>query len=388
MKPTLPICIPSIPSLDASPEIWRQVAPILQAIAEHEQRRKLSSDRAIATNALFVAQYLSYKHQWSSLWQSLLDRDVLHIGEAPKLQPPKPRPEIETQVIAPIAPPPKPKSDRPTKPPKNIEVKPKKKKPRKRIRGQRLTDRKSPTYLYEFASLAPCLSGLLSVITLYSFFAYSAPLCPRQKPPIAVRPDGQRIKALLAYKTSSGEYSSLKVYLPSLKRRYRMNSDVLRLLLDWSNPQRTRTRKKVESDRKKGVAKRIISTEQINQVLTDKWQDAVTITVKLNELLGESIDLRRLSKLLYNRSVAGEIYRYNRDHHEISYFSRIQATEFENEWMTLEMAYQLAVSRGCKFARNTFRKTHRFDYSAYGLEFRKAAPDTECSLLRYRDIQA
>lgn len=388
---TLPICIPSIPSPDASPELWRQVAPILSAIAEREQRRKLSSDRAIATNALFVAQYLSYKGQWSSLWQSLLDRDVLHIGDAPKLQPPKPRPEIETQVIAPVAPPPKPKSDRPkNKPPKNVEVKPKsakKKKPRKRIRGQRLTDRKSPTYLYKFASLTPCLSGLLSVITLYSFLAYSAPLCPRQKPPIAVRPDGQRIKALLAYKTSSGEYSSLKVYLPSLKRRYRMHPDVSRLLLDWSNPMRTRTRKKVESDKKKGVAKRIISTEQINQVLTDKWQDAVTITVKLNELLGENIDLRRLSKLLYNRSVKGEIYRYNRDHHEISFFSKIQATEFENEWMTLEMAYQLAVSRGCKFARNTFRKTHRFDYSAYGLEFRKAAPATECSLLRYRDIQ-
>jgi hypothetical protein len=179
------------------------------------------------------------------------------------------------------------------------------------------------------------LSGLLSVLTLYKFFAYSAPLCPRVKIPIADRPDGQRIKALLAYKARGGEYASLKVYLPSLKRRYRMNSDVLRLLLDWSNPMRTRTRKKVESDKKKGVAKRIISTEQINQVLTDKWQDAVTITVKLNELLGENIDLRRLSKLLYNRSVAGEIYRYNRDHHEISYFSRIEATEFENEWMTL-----------------------------------------------------
>lgn len=391
MKPTLPIYIPSLPDSVTSPKIWRQVAPILSAIAEREQRRKLSSDRAIATNALFVAQYLSYKHQWADLWKSLLDRDILHIGEAPKLQPPKPRPEIEAQVIAPIAPLPKPKSDRPkNKLPKNVEVKPKsakKKKPRKRIRGQRLTNRKSPTYLYEFASLTPCLSGLLSILNLYRFFAYSAPLCPRQKPPIAVRPDGQRIKALLAYKTSSGEYSSLKVYLPSLKSRYRMNSDVLRLLLDWSNPQRTRTRKKVESDKAKGVAKRIISKEQINQVLTDKWQDAVTIAFKLNELLGENIELRKLSRLLYNRSVKGEIYRYNRDHHEISFFSKVQATEFENEWMTFEMAYQLAVSRGCKFARNTFRKTHRFDYSAYGLEFRKAAPATECSLLRYRDIQ-
>ena len=385
MKPSLPICIPSIPSHENSPEIWRQVAPILQAIAEHEQRRKLSSDRAIATNALFVAQYLVYKNQWTSLWQSLLDRKVLHIGEVAKVKPPKPRIEPELEAIA--EPPQKP-TKRPTKPPKNVAAKPKKKKPRKRVRGQRLTDRKSPTYLYEFACLKPCLSGLQSVITLYSFFAYIAPLCPRAKIPIADRPDGQRIKALLAYKTSSGEYSSLKVYLPSLKKRYKMLPHHLKALLDWSNPKRTKTRKKVESDKAKGVAKRIISKEQINSVLTDKWQDAVTVAYKLNELLGENIELRRLSKLLYNRSVSGEIYRYNRDHHEISYFSRIQATEFENEWMTLEMAYQLAVSRGCKFARNTFRKTHKFDYSAYGLEFRKAAPDTECSLLRYRDIQA
>jgi hypothetical protein len=390
MKPSLPICIPAIPSHENSPKIWRRIASILQAIAEHEQRRKLKDDRAIVTNALFVAQYLAHKSQWANLWKSLLDREVLHIGEAPKVKPPKARPEPELEAIA--EPPPKPKTQRPTKPPKNVEEKPKtagKKKRRKRVRNrERLTDRKSPTYLYVFTSLAPCLSGLLSVITLYSFFAYSAPLCPRVKIPIADRPDGQRIKALLAYKARGGEYASLKVYLPSLKRRYRMNSDVLRLLLDWSNPKRTRTRKKVESDKKKGVAKRIISTEQINSVLTDKWQDAVTISFKLNELLGENIELRRLSKLLYNRSVAGEIYRYNRDHHEISYFSKVQATEFENEWTTLEMAYQLAVSRGCPFARNTFRKTHRFDYSAWGIEFRKSAPANECSLLRYRDIQS
>jgi hypothetical protein len=376
MKPSLPICIPSLPSPDTSPEIWRQVAPILSAIAERERNdENLYPYEKIAYSALSFATWNANKKQWRTLWQYLLDRQIVQIG-----------------MIA--TPPPKPKSDRPkTKPPKNVAATPKpkattKKKPRKRVRNRkRLSDRKSPTYLYVFACLKPCLSGLQLILNLYSFFAYSAPLCPRQKPPIAIRPDGQRIKALLAYKTSSGEYASLKVYLPSLKKRYRMNSDVLRLLLDWSNPMRTRTRKKVESDKKKGVAKRIISTEQINQVLTDKWQDAVTISFKLNELLGENIELRRLSKLLYNRSVAGEIYRYNRDHHEISYFSKVQATEFENEWMTLEMAYQLAVSRGCPFARHTFRKTHRFDYSAYGLEFRKVAPDNECSLLRYRDIQ-
>jgi hypothetical protein len=40
MKPTLPICIPSIPSPDTSPAIWRQVAPILSAIAEREKRNE------------------------------------------------------------------------------------------------------------------------------------------------------------------------------------------------------------------------------------------------------------------------------------------------------------------------------------------------------------
>lgn len=394
MKPTLPICIPSLPDTTTSPVIWRQIAPILQAIAEYEQRRKLSSERAIATNALFVAQYLSCKNQWSKLWQSLLDRNVLHIGEAPKVKPPKPRIEIELVVVA--TPPLKPKGDLLTKP----ETKEREKalKPssgkvlepetkRKRVRNyERKTDRKSPTYLYEFVSLKPCLSGLQFALNLWQFFAYSAPLCPRLKPPIADRPKGERIKALLGYKSSGGEYSSLKVYLPSLKKRYKMLPHHLKALLEWSNPQRTRTRKKVESDKAKGLAKRVITTAQIREVLTDKWQDAVTIASKLNELLGENIELRKISKLLYNRSVSGEIHRFNRDHHEISYFSRIEATEFESEWMTLEMAYQLAVSRGCTAARNTFRKTHRFDYSAFGLEFRKAAPSNECSLLRYRDI--
>jgi len=368
---TLPICIPAIPSPDTSPEIWRQIAPILSAIAEREKRNEdLYPSERIAYNALSFAQHQATKRQWLNLWQYLLDRQIVQIGNIATPQP-------------------KPKSDLPTKPPKNVakNVAKSEVKRKRHINRERKTDRKSPTYLYVFACLKPCLSGLQSVINLYKFFAYIAPLCPRIKPPIRDRPRGERIKALLGYKTSGGEYASLKVYLPSLKKRYRMHPDVSKLLLDWSNQQRTRTRKKIESDKKKGVAKRIISKEQINSVLTDKWQDAVTIAYKLNELLGENIELRKLSKLLYNRSVSGEIYRYNRDHHEISYFSRVQATEFESEWMTLEMAYQLAVSRGCPFARNTFRKTHRFDYSAYGLEFRKAAPANECSLLRYRDIQ-
>ena len=383
MKPTLPICIPSLPDSVTSPEIWRQVAPILQAIAEYEQRRKLSSERAIATNALFVAQYLSYKNQWSNLWQSLLDRNVLYIGEAPKVKPPKPQPEIELVDVA--TPPLKPKGDRPKNnlPKNKIEVKTEAK---KRTRPPRKTDRKSPAFITVIPYLKPTSIRLLVFLWFCDWIVYSAPLCPRLKPPLRDRPDGQRIKALLAYKTADGEYSSLKVYMPSLKKRYKMNADVQKLLLDWSNPQRLKTRKKIESDKAKGLAKRVITTAQIREVLTDKWQDAVTIASKLNELLGENIELRKISKLLYNRSVSGEIHRFNRDHHEISYFSRVEAAEFESEWMTLEMAYQLAVSRGCTAARNTFRKTHRFDYSAFGLEFRKAAPTNECSLLRYRDI--
>ena len=282
-------------------------------------------------------------------------------------------------------PPLKPKGDRPKNnlPKNKIEVKTEAK---KRTRPPRKTDRKSPAFITVIPYLKPTSIRLLVFLWFCDWIVYSAPLCPRLKPPLRDRPDGQRIKALLAYKTADGEYSSLKVYMPSLKKRYKMNADVQKLLLDWSNPQRLKTRKKIESDKAKGLAKRVITTAQIREVLTDKWQDAVTIASKLNELLGENIELRKISKLLYNRSVSGEIHRFNRDHHEISYFSRIEATEFESEWMTLEMAYQLAVSRGCTAARNTFRKTHKFDYAAFGLEFRKAAPSNECSLLRYRDI--
>jgi hypothetical protein len=162
MKSTLPICIPAIPSPDASPEIWRQVAPILSAIAEREKRNEdLYPSERTAYNALSFAQYQATKKQWLNLWQYLLDRQVVQIGDI-------------------ATPPPKPKSDRPTKPPKN-KIKPETNKvqktlkpstskalkpetKRRRVRNrERLSDRKSPTYLYEFVSLAPCLSGLLSV---------------------------------------------------------------------------------------------------------------------------------------------------------------------------------------------------------------------------------
>ena len=369
----LPIKIETLPDIETSLQTWMLIEKQLAAIAEREkQNEDLYPYERKAYNAIAYARYQASKGQWLNLWQYLLDRQVLQVGSI--ATPPKSRIKLEAK-----------ERNKTLKPSNSKAIEPEAK--RKKTRNyEKKTNRKSPTYLYEFVSLKPCLSGLRSALTLWRFFACIAPLCPRLKPPLRDRPDGQRIKALLSYKASGGDYASLKVYMPSLKKRYRMNPDIQRLLLDWSNPQRTRTRKKVESDKAKGLAKRVITTAQIREVLTDKWQDAVAIASKLNELLGENIELRKISKLLYNRSVSGEIHRFNRDHHEISYFSRVEAAEFENEWMTLEMAYQLAVSRGCTAARNTFRKTHRFDYSAFGLEFRKAAPTNGCSLLRYRDI--
>ena len=369
----LPIKIETLPDIETSLQTWMLIEKQLAAIAEREkQNEDLYPYERKAYNAIAYARYQASKGQWLNLWQYLLDRQVLQVGSI--ATPPKSRIKLEAK-----------ERNKTLKPSNSKAIEPEAK--RKKTRNyEKKTNRKSPTYLYEFVSLKPCLSGLRSALTLWRFFACIAPLCPRLKPPLRDRPDGQRIKALLSYKASGGDYASLKVYMPSLKKRYRMNPDIQRLLLDWSNPQRTRTRKKVESDKAKGLAKRVITTAQIREVLTDKWQDAVAIACKLNELLGENIELRKISKLLYNRSVKGEIYRFNRDHHEISYFSRVEATEFESEWMTLEMAYQLAVSRGCTAARNTFRKTHKFDYAAFGLEFRKAAPSNGCSLLRYRDI--
>ena len=369
----LPIKIETLPDIETSLQTWMLIEKQLAAIAEREkQNEDLYPYERKAYNAIAYARYQASKGQWLNLWQYLLDRQVLQVGSI--ATPPKSRIKLEAK-----------ERNKTLKPSNSKAIEPEAK--RKKTRNyEKKTNRKSPTYLYEFVSLKPCLSGLRSALTLWRFFACIAPLCPRLKPPLRDRPDGQRIKALLSYKASGGDYASLKVYMPSLKKRYRMNPDIQRLLLDWSNPQRTRTRKKVESDKAKGLAKRVITTAQIREVLTDKWQDAVAIASKLNELLGENIELRKISKLLYNRSVLGEIHRFNRDHHEISYFSRVEAAEFESEWITLEMAYQLAVSRGCTAARNTFRKTHKFDYAAFGLEFRKAAPTNGCSLLRYRDI--
>lgn len=386
MKPSLPIPIPSIPSPEASPELWRQIAPILSAIAERErQDENLYPYEKIAYSALSFATWNASKKQWSALWQYLLDRQIVQISK----------------IAAP--PPPKPKSDRPTKPPKSRIAKPiREKKPRlKRVKNRKkITNRKSPTYLYVFARLKPCLSGLQAISTFWQWLAYAAPLCPRSKLPLRLRGKGEKIKPILCAKTKSGDWSRLRVWMRSIKNWYKIGDNVRDILIEWSNPYRTKVRKRIiirlnidlnpvkESEPKSKRVIRVISMDEINQVLTDKWQDIGAITNKLNAILSKPIELSELSKLLSKRSAAGLLNKLHYPQKALTYYSRIEATEFECEWMALDMAYQLAKSRGYQGAKNTFRKHHRCNYAAYGLEFRKDAPVTENHLLRWRDTQA
>lgn len=374
MKHTLPIPIPSIPSPDASPALWRQIAPKLAAIAERERQDEgLYPYEKIAYSALSFATWNASKKQWSALWQYLLDRQIVQISK----------------IAAP--PPPKPKSDRPTKPPKSRIAKPiREKKPRpKRVKNRKkITNRKSPTYMYVFARLKPCLSGLRSLTTFWQWLAYAAPLCPRSKLPLRLRGKGEKIKPILCAKTKDGDWSRLRVWMRSSKRWYKIGDNVRDLLIEWSNPYRTKARKrkeKTEATPKRVI--RVISMDEINQVLTDKWQDISTITNKLNAILSKPIELSELSKLLSKRSAAGLLNKLHYPQKALTYYSRIEATEFECEWMALDMAYQLAKSRGYQRAKNTFRKHHRCNYSAYGLEFRREVPKTENKLLRWRDTQ-
>jgi len=363
MKPTLPICIPSLPDTTTSPALWRQIAPILQAIAEREKRNEdLYPSERTAYNSLSFAQYQATKKQWLSLWQYLLDRQVLQIGD----------------VAAP--PPEKPKRDRPINPRKNKAAKvakPKRKKKRK------------PRTLTYLAALRATLIRLRVFLWFCGFVAYSAPLCPRAKQglPLRDRPRGERIKALLSYKTTGG-FASLKVYMPSSKTRYKMETNVKRLLLDWCNERRETSEAQLKANRLKGLNNRLISPEQLNQSLSDKWRDTAVIAAKLTEIMGIKFTPTHVSKILSNRLRAGEVFQHSIGNHDVVYYSRIQATEFESEWITQEAAYQIALSRGCTAAKNTFRKHHRFDYSVYGLEFRENVPESENRFMRWRDIQS
>ena len=342
MKPTLPICIPAIPDPNASPEIWRQVAPILSAIAEHEQRRKLRDDRAIATNALFVAQYLALRSQWANLWKSLLDRNVLHIGEVAKVKPPKPRPEPELEAIA--APPPKPpKSDRPkTPPPKNVATKPKKKR-RNRLREY---------HRLVFATLEPSLIRLQVFLWFASYLPYIAPLCPRR---------------LQGWKLSD-------------------------------RPKTIRAKPKFTKQRKslKGIpleCVRIVPTPQLMAVLTDKWLDIASIRDRFASMFGVELTLAQTGDLLNNRLYKGEIYKMPKGNHDAAFYSKIQAIEIDDEhstkYMSLKMAHELAQSRGYPYIKKSLGNASENTLAKYGIGFkpRKEMGATDNKLLNYFDLR-
>jgi hypothetical protein len=349
----LPIPITAIPDPIASPEIWKQIERSLSQIADREQNNEnLFPNERIAYNAIAYARYQAVKKQWRSLWQYLLDRQLVEIGE----------------IVAP--PPKKPRNPtRPTNPPKAKKPKRKKKRDRPKI--------------MRFARLKPSLIRLRVFLWWCWYVGYSEVSC-RAKSPLRNRPDGDRIKAILTRRASNGDYYSLHLYMPSTQGYCKMNPDVLDILLKWSNPLRPRSEKKIESDKAKGDAARLISAQEFAQVLTDKWQDTAAITAKLNLLLGTNYPLDLVSKLLGDRFRKGEVFRHKL--RTQCYYSNTEATEFEGEWIDRERAYAIAVSRGCKAAENTFRKTYKFDYAAFGLEFRKDVPATESSRLRWRDV--
>lgn len=409
MKPALPICIPSLPDTTASPALWRQIAPILNAV--HRSTGKLTLEIA-------VAQRQASKNQWNLLWQYLIERQILSIGsevlslqkpvfahpiaprssEIPPKIPPnqfEPLPllkqvetkrvktkKVRTKKVRTIATPqPKPvKSPRPINPCKNKAAKvakPKRKKKRK------------PRTLTYFAALRATLIRLRVFLWFCGFVAFSAPLCPRAKQglPLRDRPRGERIKALLSYRTTGG-FASLKVYLPSSKTRYKMGTNTKQFLLEWCNARREASPALLKANRLKGLNNRLISPEQLNQALSDKWRDTAVIAAKLTDITGIKFTPTHVSKILSNRLRAGEVFQHSIGNHDVVYYSRIQATEFESEWITQEAAYQIALSRGCTAAKNTFRKHHRFDYSVYGLEFREEVPESENRFMRWRDIQS
>jgi hypothetical protein len=365
MKPSLPIQLSAIPDPAQSLETWRTVERTLAAIAAKEEaNQNLHRSEKIAYNAIAYARYQAHKRQWQSLWQYLLDRQILAIGEV-------------------AAPPPKPpKTPRPTKPPK-LQTPPKPKQKKKR---------RSPIFV-KFKILKRAALRLQVFLWFADWVATTAPKC-KARSPIKKRPDGERIKALLSRKTSDGRYAPLKLWLPSAQKYYQMGNTVLngdqtfKGLLKLFNPLRKKSEKRLEAERTKGAKRRLLSADQLNQVLTDKWQDSTSIKIKINSLFDKSFSLEVVSKILNDRFKAGEIYQLApQGNHSMVFYSRIaDTTEFESEWINLEMAYSLAVSRGCKAAKNTFRKTYQFNYAAFGLEFRKEVPEHHNSLLRWRDV--
>ena len=357
----LPIQIETLPNNETSFQVWKLVEKRLTAIADKEKRcEDLDARDRIANNAIAYACYHASKKQWSDLWQYLLDRQIISLGDVVK---PK---RIRLPKLC------KPQSERRSSP---------------KVNKQSTRKVHKPT---TFMRLKPNLIRLESFTLICNWIAYIAPLCPRSKRGFHLRdrPLGDRAKSLLTRKSKHGntEYSSLKVRLRSSGEYYRMNDDVKALLIGWSGTPLRFSLARLISTQKNNLGRRQASTEELNQALNDKWQDSGAIAIRLNKILGHDLSFRQVRRLLDYRNKIGEIYQLNNSRHEISYYSKVQATEFEGSWLTLDMAYRLARSRGCAAAKNTFRKNHYFNYAEFGLEFRKDVPETDNVLLRWRDV--
>lgn len=355
----LPIKIETLPDRETSLQIWKLVEKQLVAIAAKEKANEyLEAKQRIANNAIAYARYQASKKQWSDLWQYLLDRQIIALGDVIK---PKPVRSPKSSPVPKIA---------------------KSAKRRSRPKVKKPSTRK-PRKLTFFARLKPSLIRLKSFVLICDWIAYTAPLCPRPKSgfPLRDRPKGDRIKSLLARTT--GGYLCMKLPLKS-GGFYRMNDSVKKLLTDWSGtPNRfniSAVSAELSADRRK------ISEHQLNLVLTDKWLDTRAIAYRLNKLIDWKMSTIDVGKLLIRRKNLGEIYQLSGEDMAIAYYSKVQATEFENDWIALNDAYLLAQSRGCTAVKNTFRKNQSFDYAEFGLEFRANVPSPENTLFRWRDI--
>ncbi len=356
----LPIRIETLPDRETSLQTWKLVESKLAAIAAKEYANKdLEARDRIANNSIAYARYQASKKQWSDLWRYLLDRQIIAIGDVIKpksVRSPKPSPvpKIAKQI--------KPRSPR---------------KPKEEIRHEAF----ALIRLKSFALIWRWVAALI-----WGWIVYFALPCvrPKKERSLQQKSQGDRIKSLLNYKSNGCFY--LKARLRRSGCECRTGSSVKALLVEKLGGSPA-SPAQCAANKIKGLARRTVSLEQLNQILTDKWQDVGEIAAKINEIVDVKLSFAQVSKLLSNRYRSGEIVRLeNEGHHKISYYSRVQATEFENVWMTLDAAHKLARSRGCTVAKNTFRKNLYFDYALYGLEFRKEVPEPENCLLRWRDI--
>lgn len=147
-----------------------------------------------------------------------------------------------------------------------------------------------------------------------------------------------------------------------------------------------------------GISTKVIGIqldEIFDKCLTDKWQDVHSIQQKLAKLTDNVRDRSALDARLKYRAITGDIYKLHPEGSVCVFYSKVEATEFESEWLDVGRAYLLAQSRGCTSGFNTFRtKATRTDYTKqgvinyyaqFGLEFRFKAPSTENRFFKWRD---